>query len=150
MDKWGPNIWKYLHTYTILINENHFIKHKNAIILHLTTVSTNLPCPICSSHAKEYLTNNKLRNINDKESLVKLFFDFHNTVNKNKHKEQQTIDILYLYQDNDIRECASKYLQTWLKASSSRYLGYSNSFTRKLYMKQFKDFYWKYNFVFEQ
>lgn len=149
MDKWGPNIWKYLHTYTIHINNTHFIKNKDNIIEHLVNVATNLPCPICSTHAKKYLTKNKLRDINNKESLVKLFFDFHNEVNKNKHKPQQLIDILYSYQDNNINHCASEYLQTWIQSSKSRYLSYSNSFTRNLYIKQFKEFFHKYKFVFE-
>lgn len=149
MDKWGPDIWKYIHTYTVLVNDQEFRKHKKEILHHLVTVATNLPCPICTEHAKKYLANNKLRVVTDKQSLIKLFFEFHNNVNTQKKKQLQTIDILHSYTNNNIHECAIKYLDTWLKSSSNRYLGYSNSFTRKLYMKQFKEFYIKYNFVFK-
>jgi hypothetical protein len=150
MNNWGPNTWKYLHTYTIHINEKHFIKHRNDIIGHLVKVATNLPCPICSTHAKEYLNNRTLHRINNKEALVKLFFDFHNQVNKNKHKSQETVDILNSYQHNSIRDCARVYLQTWVQSSKSRYLNYSNSFTRKLYLNHFREFFNKYQFVFEE
>lgn len=148
MDKWGPDIWKYLHTYTILINDKHFKENKEEIKSHLFAVATNLPCPICSTHAKEYLTQHKLKHVNDKELLVKLFFDFHNAVNKNKNKQQQLPEILLSYQNNNITDCARNYINTWIKASKSRYLGLSNSFTRKLYLNGFKEFFCKYMFVF--
>ena len=65
---------------------------------------------------KEYLTQHKLKQVNNKELLVKLFFDFHNAVNKNKNKQQQLPEILLLYQNNNITDCACNYINTWIKA----------------------------------
>lgn len=143
MNNWGPNIWCYLHTYTVSIKDNLNSSDINTVTQHLHNVATNLPCPLCSEHAKKFLNKNKLRNIKNKNDLIKLFIDFHNDVNKRKSKQHYDYNIQEMYKSKELIKVANDYVYTWLKASTSKYLGNTSNFANKLYIKQFKDTYWR-------
>lgn len=149
MDKWGPNIWCYIHTYTTKIKENLNNNEMKIVMEHLYSVSTNLPCPICSEHARKYLSS-KYKYVHSKSELVKLFIDFHNDVNKRKSKPIKENNIIDIYKSKQLIECANNYVYTWQKASTSKYLGSTSNFANKLYIKRFKEYYWKYVHLLEK
>ena len=46
-----------------------------------------MPCPYCRYHAVNYVGKIKVTQINTKEKLINIIFEFHNSVNKrNKQK----------------------------------------------------------------
>ena len=143
MDKWGPDIWNYIHTYTISIKDDLFYKNKEKISSHLYTIATNLPCPLCSEHAKKYLNRHKMKNIKTKYDLIMLFFEFHNEVNKRKNKPLYNYNKLEKYKLNDINQVANNYIKTWLRGMNNKHLSYNNNFTNKLHFKYFKQWYWE-------
>lgn len=143
MDKWGPDIWNYIHTYTVLIKNDLFYTNKDKICSHLYAIATQLPCPLCSDHAIKYLNKHKLKNIKSKQDLVMLFFNFHNEVNRRKNKPLYQHNKLEKYKLNDINHVANNYIKTWLQGMNSRHLSYNNNFTNKLHFKYFKKWYWE-------
>lgn len=82
--KWGEATWFLLHTLSYKIKSEAFLQIKEDILQIIYTICTNLPCPTCSNHAKEYLDTNKLFLINSKDGLQKFLYTFHNVVNKRK------------------------------------------------------------------
>ena len=114
MDNWGPSIWKYIHTFTLKMNEKIFLQNRDSVISHLYSVATNLPCPLCSNHAKMYLKA-RIKNVKSKNELVVLFYEFHNDVNKRNNKHSMEYKKIHMYESNDIYKCADEYCVVWLK-----------------------------------
>ena len=85
-----------------LIKEKATFKQdiQNAINI-IVTICYNLPCPICSQHAKVHLAKYSLSKINTRNKLKQFVFVFHNTINKDLHKPQFTQDGLVMYKSMD-------------------------------------------------
>jgi hypothetical protein len=83
---WGNTVWFLFHTLAHKIKESDFDELKNDIIYLVKTVSTNLPCPDCSQDAAYELNKVNFDNINSKEELRLLLFNFHNHVNRKLNK----------------------------------------------------------------
>jgi hypothetical protein len=79
---WGEPTWFFLHTIA------HKVRDFNAVRVGLLgiiyQVCTNLPCPMCSQHAKTYLDSINFNTIQTKEQLKHMLFTFHNVVNARK------------------------------------------------------------------
>ena len=84
---WGPTTWTFFHVLAEKMNEDFFIKNKNEVISIIINISSNLPCPLCSEHAKKVLGVNNTRLIKTKIDLINFLHFFHNTVNTRNKKE---------------------------------------------------------------
>ena len=83
---WGNTVWYLFHTLAYKIKESDFDELKNNIVYVIKTVSANLPCPDCSQDAANELNKVQFDNINSKEELKLLLFNFHNHVNRKLNK----------------------------------------------------------------
>jgi len=81
---WGPAIWFLFHTLAEKIRDELFSSIKVELLNNIYAISVNLPCPMCSDHAKEYLNKINFNAIQSKDDLKQMLFDFHNDVNKRK------------------------------------------------------------------
>ena len=84
---WGPTTWTFFHVLAEKINENFFLKHRSEVINIVVTISNNLPCPMCSQHAKQITKQKNLKLIKNKQDLIRFLNYFHNTVNMRNGKE---------------------------------------------------------------
>ena len=84
---WGPTTWTFFHVLAEKINEDFFLKHRNEVIQIIVKISSNLPCPLCSEHARKVTGFNNTKLIKTKEDLIGFLNFFHNTVNKRNGKE---------------------------------------------------------------
>lgn len=82
---WGAPTWYFLHTLAEKIQENEFITIRSDLLNIVYMIISNLPCPLCSDHGKIYLKSINFNNIQIKEDLQKMLFEFHNLVNVRKH-----------------------------------------------------------------
>jgi hypothetical protein len=85
---WGEPTWFLLHTIAEKISEQEFQARRTDILNIIYTICTNLPCHICSDHAKEYLTtkvNFRSGGVRTRTDLKQVLFQFHNTVNQRKN-----------------------------------------------------------------
>lgn len=83
---WGPPTWIFMHTLAEKVKETSFPLISQQLIKVLIQICNNLPCPDCSSHAKQFWSNVSINKINTKQDLINLLFVFHNIVNKRKRK----------------------------------------------------------------
>jgi len=103
--KWGKAIWTMFHTLAEKINDESFAIIGNELIITITKICGNLPCPTCSEHATSYITKNRFNStyIQTKEQLRTELFKFHNFVNKTKGYPQFQIEKLNeTYSDLDV------------------------------------------------
>ena len=70
--QWGPITWFFLHTFSEKIHEKAFEKNRTIYLNLLYNLCINLPCPMCSNHAKYYLNSNKFKNIKTKDQKKRL------------------------------------------------------------------------------
>lgn len=82
--KWGEPVWFFLHTLAHKVKDESFSTLRGDILKHVYTICTNLPCPDCSMHAKNYLSGINFNNIKTKTDLKNVLFEFHNSVNRRK------------------------------------------------------------------
>jgi hypothetical protein len=82
--KWGEPTWFLLHTLSVKVKESEFKNIRMDLLNRIYAICTNLPCPDCANHAKNYLDNINFNTIQTKEDLKILLFTFHNDVNKKK------------------------------------------------------------------
>jgi hypothetical protein len=90
IEKWGNATWYMIHTLTYKLKEEYSNK-ANELFDILYQVCVNVPCPYCMEHARETLSRVNKNKIKTKEDLVKVFFEFHNMVNKRLHKKEFTM-----------------------------------------------------------
>jgi hypothetical protein len=82
--KWGEPIWTLFHTMAQKIDPKEFSRLRIEIIDLIRTVCNSLPCPDCTAHASNYISQVNWSTIQRKEDLINMLFVFHNTVNQRK------------------------------------------------------------------
>lgn len=90
--KWGQPTWFLLHTLAEKVKDESFSTIRAELLKQVYNICTNLPCPICSTHARDYLNGINFSTIQTKDQLKMLLFTFHNEVNKNKGFPEFTFD----------------------------------------------------------
>jgi len=116
---WGNACWRLFHVSAVNLKEDH--QHLVSEILGLIyVISVNLPCPVCSEHAKITLSKLNKSTINDKEKLITCLWQFHNIVNKNTQSQYLTREKHdELYKEVNIHEV----LIHWLKVMTKSWIG---------------------------
>jgi len=82
--KWGEPTWFLFHTLAYKVKHEHIHIVIKPLLQIIYTICINLPCPMCASHAKDYLNAINFDSIQTKSQLINLFFVFHNTINEKK------------------------------------------------------------------
>ena len=82
--EWGEPTWFVLHTLAEKIKDDNFNAICKDFLQIIYNICTNLPCPMCSQHAKEYIQNSYFFRIKSKDELKAFLYTFHNVVNKKK------------------------------------------------------------------
>lgn len=82
---WGKPTWYMLHSLAEKIDESCFPRLRIELLNVIMRICNNLPCPDCASHATAYLNRINFDNIQTKEQLKLMLFQFHNSVNTKKN-----------------------------------------------------------------
>ena len=82
--KWGRPIWTFFHVMAQKMKPEYFQIVIKEFIRFILLICATLPCPICSTHASEYMRAINMNNIRSKNDLIQLFYNFHNVVNQRK------------------------------------------------------------------
>ena len=90
---WGPSGWEFLHSvtfgYPINPTEEQKINYKNFFY----NIGEVLPCKFCRNSYKDFINNEIIltdKDLENRESLTKWFFNLHNRVNKKLKVEYNT------------------------------------------------------------
>ena len=83
---WGPPTWRLLHCLSVKAKDTMTLPQLNDLKTILERIVSNLPCPVCSTHAKSYFKLNKFNTIITLDQLRYFMFVFHNNVNTRINK----------------------------------------------------------------
>lgn len=89
--EWGNAVWYLFHTLAEKLKPEHS-EHAVELYHKLYQICSNLPCPECSTHAVAALGKINPKNIKTREDLIKLLWQFHNSVNVRIKKKSITIE----------------------------------------------------------
>jgi hypothetical protein len=120
--KWGAPTWTFLHTMAEMINEEYFPTIRNEMFAVIVQICTNLPCPICSNHAREYLSKINVGSIQTKQDMKHMLFVFHNTVNARKSFETFPVSGLDKYKTGDFKAIANNFMTFYQVKTSQSHL----------------------------
>ena len=82
--RWGKPTWLFFHTLAYKIKPEAFPLIREQTLQIINQICSSLPCPMCSTHAKDYLKKINFNAIRTKSDFIDLFYNFHNTVNSRK------------------------------------------------------------------
>ena len=120
--KWGPIVWNMLHCLTLKIKSEKFIQERTNILLIINNICTNLPCPICSVHANQYIKKNKIHSVKTKEQLVMFIFNMHNNVNKRLKRKLALNVILEKYNNMKFSNVCNEFFKIYIMGVRSNKL----------------------------
>ena len=100
IQEWGNAAWFLIHTMPEKLKDEHASPNEIAELRNvLINICYNLPCPVCSSHAKSKIAQVNLNEISSKEIMKNFFFKLHNTINNDLNKTT------YSWQEFENRYC---------------------------------------------
>tara|TARA_A100000164_G_C21691671_1_gene669239 strand:- start:284 stop:817 length:534 start_codon:yes stop_codon:yes gene_type:complete len=101
---WGPNAWKFLHISSFSFSDNPSHKEKKAATDFFNSISSMLPCDICSEHCEKYLKDHP-PDVRNKTALSTWLVNFHNIINKRLGKPQISYKQAKKLYDNGNKTC---------------------------------------------
>lgn len=148
--KWGEPTWFLFHTLSVKIKEEEFIRVKDDLLNLVYSICINLPCPICSDHAKEYLKNINFKAIQSKSQLIDFFHQFHNAVNKRKHLDMFPREQVEEKYSKAITRNIFLYFQQGFKDESYNPKHISDQYIRQRVLKGFNEWFYKNAYAFDE
>ena len=141
--KWGEPTWFLFHTLSVKIREEEFVRIKDDLLNMIYSICINLPCPICSDHAKEYFKTVNFKAIQSKPQLIDFFHQFHNMVNKRKNVELFPRDQVEEKYGKAITQNIFLYFQRGFKDESYNPKHISDQYIRQRVLKSFNEWFYK-------
>ena len=128
--------WLLFHSLAEKADEKKYSIHYKVVWEFIKDICAGLPCPYCQSHAVGYVNRIPLHNVNTKEKLKKVLFDFHNSVNIRSGHSKENMSILEKYKSANLK----KILELFINRFFVSYIGtrqfndwYKNQLKEKTY-----------------
>lgn len=147
---WGPATWFLLHSIVIKIRDdapNDVIVELKKIIRGITS---NLPCPVCSTHAKSQLSRLRFDSINTVQGLRQFMFVFHNAVNDFLKKPilMTYEEHLIIYNNMELTLVIKNFLNIYNNMSSTNVTMMLYSFHRKVILNEINNYFVKHQALY--
>lgn len=120
---WGKITWYFIHTFCERIHSDFFAANREKCLAILTSVCHMIPCPLCRTHATEYMKRNPLnRLVKNKEDLKAYFHHFHNqaTLNGNPKAPIADASVLEMYSRANFPLIINAFKAEYLKKTPTR------------------------------
>lgn len=111
--KWGPIVWNMLHCLTLKIKPKFFEQEKSNILLIINNICSNLPCPICSVHATQFIKKHRMNLIKNRDELIAFVFHMHNDVNKRLKRKLASKDVLKQYEKIKFADVCNEFFRIY-------------------------------------
>ena len=112
--EWGKHVWFFLHTFIEKVKDDHFQYLRQDILKFIYRICTNLPCPLCSQHAKTHLDGINFNSLQSKNQIKMTLFNFHNLLNKQKGYELFPESGLSKYINADFRKVIVNFFNAYI------------------------------------
>lgn len=132
-NKWGPSVWNFYHSLVHSVKEDSFPIVGRQILNYIVRISSMLPCPECSTHAKIFFSKINLNHFNTKEKAIDLIYIFHNVVNKHTKKELFPRNLLSIYDNVNVFSSYNAFVVAYTSNIPSKLT--TETFARKSLLK---------------
>ena len=86
---WGPIFWTTMHIVSLGYPTAPTEADKAGVISFYNSLTTTIPCPICKTHYKVFLTKSPVEGVvGSRHELIHWVFDLHNDVNEQLGKRR--------------------------------------------------------------
>lgn len=123
IEKWSHPTWLFFHSLAEKINEGFLKQNAPDVLNMIKNICFHLPCPTCSDHATNYMKFIKPVNIDSKQKLRTMFYNFHNSVNARTGKQQYSVTNLEKYKFGRFDIIYVHFISTFTKKYNSTLLG---------------------------
>jgi len=113
---WGTPTWYLFHSIAAKINEEYYKNNYKMIWQFIKSVCSHLPCPYCRSHALSYVNKINDTQLNTKEKLIDILYNFHNHANTNSGSKQYSKEKLDIYKKANIQKMFNFFLARFFKS----------------------------------
>ena len=72
---WGAPTWTALHTMAEKIDERFFAMNSLSVLKIIQAICYNLPCELCSNHAKQYMNKIRFSTVRTNDDFKRLWQD---------------------------------------------------------------------------
>jgi hypothetical protein len=131
--KWGPSVWKFFHSLVHSVKEESFPIIGRQLLNYIVQISSMLPCPDCSTHAKMFFNKINLNIFSTKNRAIDLLYVFHNAVNKNTRKQHFPRNLLYIYDNINVFSSYNSFVVAYTSNIPSKLT--TETFARKSLLK---------------
>lgn len=123
IQQWGNAAWILIHVLCEkLKSEECSIQNIYELRDVLFVICYNLPCPICSKHARDNLIIVNIREINSKERIIDFFYQFHNLVNSQLQKPIQSREnVLIQYKQYRTIDVVTNFINVFRRMNQSNF-----------------------------
>jgi hypothetical protein len=135
-NKWGPVTWNLFHSLIESVTDEAFNSVYRELFNQIRSVCAVLPCPICASHANQYLSNITDAHINTQIKFRNMLYNFHNAVNMRNKKPGFLVQDLDKYKNQNIPQCFNNCVKEFNTKGNMTQI--SESFHRANRLKIFK------------
>ena len=116
---WGKHVWYFLHTLIEKVKDSHFNELRDDILKYIYIICTNLPCPMCSNHAKTTLDGMNFNSLRTKQQIKITLFNFHNLLNKQKGYPIFTESELSKYSNADLKLISVNFFNAYIDKNNN-------------------------------
>ena len=147
---WGPATWFLLHSMVIKIKDDAPKEVITDLKLLIRGITSNLPCPICSAHAKSQLYKLRFDSIWSVEGLRQFMFAFHRSVNEILKKPilMTYQEHLIIYNNMELTLVIKNFLNIYNNMSNTNVSMMLYSFHRKKILNDVNTYFVKYQSLY--
>jgi hypothetical protein len=134
---WGNAYWDLFHCLAFKLKTDDKALELYKLFYGLCTI---LPCPICTTHSKNYLSKINPNTINTRIKLIDVFYNFHNNVNKQLNKRIfNKEDYNKLYSDKNLINVLNRFHAIFTNNKTTLRLNIDNM-SKTAFLKRFVSF----------
>ena len=117
--QWGKHVWYFLHTFIEKVKDSEFETVRTDMLKFIYQICTNLPCPLCSEHARTHLNGVNFNSLQTKEQIKMTLFNFHNMLNKQKGYVIFTQAELSKYSNADFKKVIINFFNAYMERNNN-------------------------------
>ena len=143
---WGPATWFLLHSMVIKLKDDAPNEAITEVKKMIRRITSNLPCPVCSSHANTYLSKFRFDSVTKVDGLRHFIFDFHNSVNEMLKKPilMSYQEHLIIYNNMELTLVIKNFLNIYNNMSNTNVTMMLYSYHRNTVLNELNSFFVKY------
>ena len=136
--EWGNAVWKFFHVLSLKINEKTCNPQTiKSLFQYIKNICRLLPCPVCSEHATQLLSQVNDYKCTTKKGLKDVLYIFHNNVNKQTNTKLFAYERLKEYEKYNLIQ---SYNQMVSRLINNNFAEMSNNMSKKILINNFKKY----------